>query len=198
MKTEAHILRMAREKRSFRLSDAVLAGVDPEAIRRLAREGRLRRVGRDVYSLPLLDAASPQTLAEVARRAPKGIVCLLSALRFHGLARVRPTEVWLALDRRLGIPLIDVVPVRFVRTSGPSLADGIEEHEIEQVRVRVTTPARTVVDCFKFRNKIGLDVTLAALKDYRRVKKGSPDEIWRLAELLRMSNVIRPYWAWLL
>lgn len=198
MKSEARLLELARRKRLFRLSEAIAAGVHPEDVRRLTRQGKLTRVGRGLYKLASGEATEAHTLAEVATRVPKGIVCLLTALRFHGLGVEQPREVWLALDRRLGIPHVDFVPLRIVRTSGAALTVGIEEHEIEQVRVRITSPARTIVDCFKFRNKIGLDVALEALKDYRRLEKGTADEIWAHAEALRMANVIRPYWAWLL
>jgi predicted transcriptional regulator of viral defense system len=125
---------------------------------------------------------------------PKGIACLLTALRFHALGTQHPREVWLAVDRRAAIPKLDVAPVRIVRMSGAALTAGIEEHDVEGVAVRVTSPARTVVDCFKFRNKIGVDVAVEALRDYRRLKKGTIDELWRQADQLRMTRVIRPYW----
>ena len=102
--------------------------------------------------------------------------------------------MWLAVDRRAGIPRVDLTPVRVVRISGAALSTGIDQHEIEGVLVRVTSSARTVVDCFKFRNKIGIDVAVEALRDYRRLRKGTADELWRQAERLRMAKVIRPYW----
>jgi predicted transcriptional regulator of viral defense system len=102
--------------------------------------------------------------------------------------------VWLAVDRRAGIPKIDFAPVRIVRISGAALTAGIDEHDIEHVTVRITSPARTVVDCFKFRNKIGIDVAVEALREYRRLRKGTVDELWRQAGRLRMTKVMRPYW----
>jgi len=102
--------------------------------------------------------------------------------------------VWLAIDRRAGTPRVDFTPVRMIRISGAALASGIEEHNVDGVRVRVTSPARTVVDCFKFRNKIGVDVAVESLRDYRRLRKGTVDELWRQADRLRMARVIRPYW----
>ena len=134
------------------------------------------------------------TLAEVAKRVPKGIVCLLTALRFHAIGTQHAREVWLAVDRRAGVPRIDVAPIRVVRLSGAALTAGIDEREIEGVTVRITSPARTVVDCFKFRNKIGVDVAVEALRDYRRMRKGTVDDLWRQADQLRMTRVIRPYW----
>jgi hypothetical protein len=98
------------------------------------------------------------------------------------------------VDRRAAIPKLDVVPVRIVRVTGAALTAGVEEHEIEGVGVRVTNPARTVVDCFKFRNKTGVDVAIEALRDYRRLRKGAADELWRQVDQLRMTRVMRPYW----
>lgn len=178
----------------FRLKEAKALGLHPEQIRRLTRQGLLTRLGRGLYAPATAEPSEYHTLAEVAKRAPKGIICLLTALRFHALGTQHPREVWLAVDRRAAIPKLDVVPVRVVRMSGAALTAGIEEHEIEGVTVRVTSPARTVVDSFKFRNKIGVDVAVEALKDYRRLRKGTVDQLWQYADQLRMTRVIRPYW----
>src|SRR5437773_4259788 len=194
MESQERVLRMARKKRLFRLSEATAAGVHPEYVRRLTRQGQLTRVGRGLYALPTLEPTEHHTLAEVAKRVPKAVFCLLTALRFHGLGTQNPCEVWLAVDRRAGVPRIDFTPVRVVRISGAALSTGIDEHEVERVRVRITSPARTVVDCFKFRNRIGIDVAVEALRDYRRLRKGTADELWRQAVRLRMAKVIRPYW----
>lgn len=113
-----------------------------------------------MYALPSLEPTEHHTLAEVAKRVPKAIFCLLTALRFHGLGTQNPRDVWLAVDRRAGTPRLDFTPLRIFRASGVALTDGIEEHDIEHVRLRITSPARTVVDCFKFRNKIGIDVAV--------------------------------------
>jgi predicted transcriptional regulator of viral defense system len=102
--------------------------------------------------------------------------------------------VWLAVDRRAGIPRVDFARIRLVRISGAALTSGVDEHSIERVAVRITNPARTVVDCFKFRNKIGIDVAVEALREYRRLRKGTADELWRQADRLRMTRVMRPYW----
>lgn len=178
----------------FRLKEARALGLHPEQIRRLTRQGHLTRLGRGLYAPATAEPGEYHTLAEVAKRVPRGIVCLLTALRFHALGTQHPREVWLAVDRRAAIPKLDVVPVRIVRMSGAALTTGIEEHQVEGVTVRVTSPARTVVDCFKFRNKIGVDVAVEALRDYRRMKAGTVDELWHQADRLRMTRVIRPYW----
>jgi predicted transcriptional regulator of viral defense system len=194
MLPERRLVRLARKRRLFRLSEAVAAGVHPEYVRRLTRSGELTRVGRGLYALSAIEPTEHHTLAEVARRVPKGVFCLLTALRFHGLGTQNPREVWLAVDRRAGIPRVDFTPVRIVRISGAALTGGIEEHDVDGVRIRITSPARTVVDCFRFRNRIGIDVALEALRDYRRLRKGAVDELWHEADRLRMSRVMRPYW----
>lgn len=194
MQPNTRVRQIARKKRLFRLSEAVAAGVHPEYVRRLTRQGELTRVGRGLYTLVTAEATEHHTLAEVSKRVPKGVFCLLTALRVHGLGTQNPREVWLAIDRRAGIPRVDFTPVRIVRISGAALTSGIDEHSVDGVRVRVTSPARTVVDCFKFRNKIGIDVAVEALRDYRRLRKGTVDELWRQADRLRMTRVIRPYW----
>lgn len=183
-----------RNKGVFRLAEARALGLHPEQVRRLTRQGELTRLGRGLYAPASAAPTEHHTLAEVAKRVPRGIVCLLTALRFHGIGNQHPREVWLAVDRRAGVPRIDVAPVRVVRLSGAALTTGIDEHEVEGVAVRVTSPARTVVDCFRFRNKIGVDVAVEALRDYRRLRTGTVDELWRQAELLRMARVMRPYW----
>ena len=188
------VLVLARQKGLFRLSEAVAAGVHPEYVRRLATTGQLTRVGRGLYALPVQQATEHLTLAEIAKRVPKGIVCLLTALRFHGMGTQNPREVWLAIDRRAGIPRVDFAPVRLVRISGAALTSGVDEHKIERVPVRITSPARTVVDCFKFRSSVGVDVAVEALREYRRLRKGTADELWRQAKRLRMAKVVRPYW----
>src|SRR5229473_6542102 len=166
MQSQARILRLARKKRLFRLSEAAAAGIHPESVRRLTRKGKLTRVGRGLYALPSLEPSEHHSLAEITKRVPKGVFCLLTALRFHGLGTQNPREVWLAVDRRAGIPRVDFTPVRTIRISGAALTDGIEPHTVEGVQMRVTSPARTVVDCFKFRKKIGVDVAVEALRDY--------------------------------
>lgn len=178
----------------FRLAEARAAGLHPEQVRRLTRQGELTRLGRGLYAPATFAPSEHHTLAEVAKRVPRGRVCLLTALRFHAIGTQHPREVWLAVDRRAGVPRLDVVDIRVVRVSGAALTAGIDEHDIEGVTVRVTSPARTVVDCFRFRNKIGLDVAVEALRDYRLLRRGTVDELWNQADQLRMTRVMRPYW----
>ncbi len=183
-----------KRKRLFTLREAVQSGYHPETVRRLAEQGQIVRVGRGLYAASNAKPTEHHSLAAIAARVPKGIVSLLTALRFHNLGTQNPREVWIAVDRRAGIPKIDFMPVRVIRVSGIALTTGIDEHYIEGVPVRITSPARTVVDCFKFRNKIGIDVAVEALRDYRRLRKGTADELWLQADRLRMTKVMRPYW----
>lgn len=163
------------------------------ALTRAVRRGQLERIGRGVYGLPARPVSAHGTLAEASLRVPKGVICLLSALRFHGLTTQAPFEVWLAIDNKAATPRLDYPPLRLVRFSGPALSEGIEKHRIDGVTVRVTCVAKTVADCFKYRNKIGLDVALEALREAWAARRISSDELWRYATIDRVANVMRPY-----
>ena len=194
MSAPAQVIRkLALQKGLVRLRDAQAHGVHPEYLRRLASRGELARVGRGLYALPNAEITEHHSLAEVGARVPQGVICLLTALRFHGLGSQNPKKVWLAIDRKAALPRLKYPPVRIVRFAKPALTQGVEERRIEGVRVRVTTPARTVVDCFKYRNKIGLDVALEALRAYRRRKDFKLDETWKYATLQRVARVMKPY-----
>lgn len=187
------ILDLAAERGLIRPRDLTERGLPTVALTRLVRQGRLQRVGRGLYALPNRPVSENGALAEVARKHPQAIVCLLSALRFHDLTTQSPFEVWLAIPNKARAPKMDYPPLRIVRFSGAALTRGVEDHVIDGVPVRVTGVARTVTDCFKFRNKIGLDVALEALQEAWRAKRVSMDELWRYATLCRVANVMRPY-----
>ena len=188
------LAKVAGSRQAFRLAEAREAGVHPEVLRRLAARGELVRLSRGLYALPGADATEHHSLATVATRVPAAVICLLSALRFHGLGTQHPRDIWIAIDRTRAVPKPRDLPLRVVRISPGLLAFGIDAHTIEGVKVRVTSPARTVADCFKFRNRVGVDVAIEALRDYLRTRKGTPDDLWQCAERLRVLNVIRPYW----
>ncbi len=173
--------------------DLVLLGIPRVSLTRAVRRGQLERVGRGLYGLPGRQVSVHGSLAEVARRVPKGVVCLLSALRFHGLATQAPFEVWLAIENKSIAPKLDYPPLRIVRFSGAALTEGVEERDVDGVTVRVTGVAKTVADCFKYRNKIGLDVALEALREAWREKRMTSDDLWRYAKICRVANVMRPY-----
>ena len=176
-----------------RSRDLEYAGVSRTQLRRLIERGLIERVGRGLYGLPGAARTERHHLAEAARRVPGGVVCLLSALRFHGLTTQNPFEVWMAIDRKAWRPRLEHPPLRLVHLSGPALREGVEEHDVGGVVVRVFSAAKTVADCFKFRNKIGADVAVEALRDYRRLHPKRLEAVWRFAEVDRVTRVILPY-----
>ncbi|MDO3377125.1 type IV toxin-antitoxin system AbiEi family antitoxin domain-containing protein [Geoalkalibacter halelectricus] len=189
----ATILDLARKLGVLRVRDLTSRGIHPEYLRRLCRQGLMVRTGRGLYMAADADISEHHTLAQAAKMVPHGIVCLLSALRFHDIGTQNPHEVWMALERTSARPCIEYPSLRVVRFSGQALTEGVKEHVIEGVTVKVTSPARTVADCFKYRNKIGLDVALEALKECRRNRRCEIDDLWRYAKLCRVANIMRPY-----
>jgi len=187
------LIDLVRSQGLIRPRDLLPLGIPRVSLTRAVRRGQLERLGRGLYGLPGRAVSAHGTLAEVARRVPKGMICLLSALRFHGLTTQAPFEVWLAIDNKATAPRLDYPPLRIVRFSGAALAEGVEEHVVDGVTVRVTGVAKTVADCFKYRNKIGLDVALEALREAWREKRMTSDDLWRYARICRVANVIRPY-----
>lgn len=187
------VLELARGTGVLRPRDLDAQGIPRIYLRRLVRQGVLQQVGRGLYTLADTEVSELRTLAEASKLVPQGIVCLLSALRFHELTTQGPFQVWMALHPKAWAPRPNGPPLRIVRMSGAALESGIETYQIEGVSIRVYNSAKTVADCFKFRNKIGLDVALEALRDYRRAHPDGMDELWRYAKICRVSNVMRPY-----
>ncbi|PKO20288.1 MAG: transcriptional regulator [Chloroflexi bacterium HGW-Chloroflexi-1] len=184
---------LVRQQGILRPRDLVARNLPGAYLGRLAQEGRVERVGRGLYRSRAVELTEQHTLAEVCRRVPQGVVCLLSALRFHNLTTQSPAEVWLALSNTARVPKLDLLPLRVVRFGTAARTVGVEEHLVEGVPVRVYDPAKTVVDCFKFRNKIGLEAALEALHASWRERRFTMDQIWRYAAICRMTNVMRPY-----
>lgn len=187
------VLELGRRFGVIRASEVRTLGIHSEYLRRLCAEGKLTRTGRGLYMLPDFDLTAHHGLAEAGKAVPPGVICLLSALRFHELGTQLPREVWIAIDRRAARPRAQIPPMRIMRFSGPALAQGVELHRIEGVAVKIYSPAKTVADCFKYRNKIGLDVALEALREALRDRKCTMDQIWRYAKICRVSEVMRPY-----
>ncbi len=187
------LIDLVRNQGLIRPRDLAPLGIPRVSLTRAVRRGELERIGRGLYGLPGRPVSAHGSLAEVARRVPKGVVCLLSALRFHGLTTQAPFEVWLAIENKAIAPKLDYPPLRIVRFSGAALTEGVEEHVVDGVTVRVTGVAKTVADCFKYRNKIGLDVALEALREAWREKCMTSDDLWRYAKICRVANVMRPY-----
>ena len=187
------ILALAKRKGILRVKDLRAAHIHPEYLRRLCEKGALIRVARGLYMPADAQPTANVSLAQAARRVPHGIVCLLSALRFHEIGTVNPFEVWIALARDVRRPQVEYPPLRTMRFSGKALTEGVERHRIEGVRVTIYSPAKTVADCFKYRNKIGLDVAIEALRDCLRSRKCTRDQLWQYAKICRMTEVMRPY-----
>jgi predicted transcriptional regulator of viral defense system len=175
------------------MRDVTSLGIHPEYVRRLHQEGHLVRIGRGIY-VPAHTELSPHLALAVASKAvPRGVACLLTALHFHQIGTQLPSEVWLAVDRSAARPRIAYPPLRIVRFSALALSTGVETHTVENVAVKVYTPAKTVADCFKYRHKIGLDIGLEALRECVRERRCTFDELWHYARICRVANVMRPY-----
>jgi predicted transcriptional regulator of viral defense system len=187
------LIDLARSHGLIRPCDLLPLGISRVSLTRAVRRGQLERVGRGLYGLPGREVSAQGALAEVALRVPNGVVCLLSALRFHGLTTQAPFEVWLAIENKATRPKLVYPPLRIVRFSGAALTEGVEEHVVDGVTVRITSVAKTVADCFKYRNKIGLDVALEALREAWHEKRMTSDDIWHYAKVCRVANVMRPY-----
>ena len=190
---EQAILALVKQRPLLRARDLVEHHLPTVVLSRLVAAGKLERVARGVYSLPGRRLSEHRSLAEVALRVPRGVVCLLSALRVHGIGTQAPFEVWLAIPQRAPVPRFDQPTARVVRMSGAALTEGIERIRVEGVEVPVFNAAKTVADCFKYRNKIGLDVALEALRDGWSQRKLTMDALWHYATVNRVANVMRPY-----
>lgn len=177
--------------------DLKAQGIPREYLWQLQQKGLLERAGRGIYRQPNWEVTENHSLVEAAQRVPRGVICLLSALRFHGLTTQTPFEVWVAIDHKAHRPKGSsdehLTPLNIVRFSGQALREGIEEYTIEGVTVKIYGAAKTVADCFKYRNKIGVDVAVGALHDCWQKRRASADELWRYAKICRVANVIRPY-----
>lgn len=177
----------------LRPRDVVAAGVPAWAVYELLKDGTAERVGRGLYALAKGKMTENRSYLEAIKLIPKGIICLLSALRLHKLTMQNPHEIWVAIDRRAWKPRIKKPRVRILRFSGEALTTGVERKVIEGAPVAVTNVPRTIADCFKYRNKIGLDAALEALHDGWKQKRFTVDEIWRYAKLCRVTKVMMPY-----
>lgn len=184
---------LLRHRQLLRLRDLRTAGINAETMARLVREGVVIRPARGLYQLADSVPDARHSLAEASALAPKAVVCLTSALQFHELTLQMPSVIWMAIERTGWKPKVDYPLLRFVRFSGRALTDGVERHRIEGVEVPVFDPAKTVVDCFRYRNKIGLDIALEGLREGLRRRRVTPDQLWAYAHSARVWSVMRPY-----
>ena len=188
-----HALDLLKSRGMLRLKNFVAEGVGPETLARLVREEAVVRLARGLYQLPDARIEAAHSLAEAAVLVPKGVICLISALQYHELTLQMPAAVWMAIERTAWRPKIDYLRIRFVRFTGPALKDGVVRHLIEGVAVPITNPAKSIVDCFRYRGKVGLDVAMEGLREGLRRGRCTPDELWRHARTARVWSVMRPY-----
>lgn len=186
-------LRLARRVQGVSPRDLAAARIHRQVLTRLVAEGRIERIARGVYRLPKQPITEHHGLALAAAAVPQGAICLLSALQFHRVGTQLPSQVWIAIDRKAWRPKLKHPPLRIVRFTGKALTTGIESHRLEGRVVRVYRLAKTVADCFKYRNKIGLDVALEALAEGWRKRRFTMDELDRYAAVCRVRRVMRPY-----
>jgi predicted transcriptional regulator of viral defense system len=187
------VFNLIKQEGAIRPRDLEARGLSRHHLWWLYQAGLLNRVGRGIYVPKDADPTEMQTLAEASKRFPQGVICLLSALRFHGLTAQAPSAIWMAIDTKARLPKEDQMVMKFVRFSGKALAAGIEQHQLGGITIQVFNPAKTVSDCFKYRNKIGLDVALEALKDGLKQNRCSMDDLWGYAQICRVQNVMKPY-----
>jgi predicted transcriptional regulator of viral defense system len=181
------------QKGPVRARDLDEAGIPRTYLKRLCDGGVLEQVDRGLYRLADAPVTELSSLAEVATRVPHSIVCLLSALQVHGLTTEAPHAVWVLIDRHARAPKLAYPQLEVVRASGAARTHGIELRVIDGVKVQLTTPAKTVADCFRFRRRVGIEVALEALKDYLKNRKGSIDALVAAAQADRIYAFMRPY-----
>lgn len=187
------VLGLVRRKGLLRASELDAIGVPRVVLTRLATAGLLEKPARGLYRLADAHASEHDSLVQIATKAPQAVFCLLTALQFHQLTTQLPRQIWIGMPRGSHAPRIKYPPVKMVQFTGDAYLEGVEIVKRDGVALRVYGVAKTVADCFKHRNKIGLDVALEALKEVRASNKASVDEIWRYAKICRVANVMRPY-----
>ncbi|WP_421694423.1 type IV toxin-antitoxin system AbiEi family antitoxin domain-containing protein [Aestuariivirga sp.] len=189
----AQALKLLKTCPMMRLKDFAARGIAPETLARLVRDGEVVRPARGLYQLADSSGDAARILAEASVLVPKGVICLTSALQFHELTLQMPSAVWMAIDRTAWRPKIDYPPIRFVRFTGPSLTEGVERHSVDGVEVAITNPARTIVDCFRYRAKVGLDVALEGLREGLRQRKVTSDQLWTYGTKGKVWSTMKPY-----
>ena len=186
-------LRVIRRLGIVRPTQLEAHGIPRSRLYRLVGKGLIERQARGIYTASEHPVTAEHTLATVAKQVPGGVFCLLTALRFHELTTQAPAEVWIALPEKARKPRLDHPRLRVTRFSGPALTEGIETYRVEGVDVHLYSPAKTVADCFKYRNKVGIDVAIEALRDFTRRHRGGATELARYARICRVSRVMQPY-----
>lgn len=193
MSQSDQLLELASQLRMLRAADVRARGWSPQLMLSLHQAGKLQRVARGLYSLPEAEINEHQVLMEVCQRVPRAVLCLLTALQFHDIGSQMPHEVWIALPEATKAPALDYPTLRITRLRGEAYSAGIETVTAHGATIRVYSVAKTVTDCFKFRNKVGLDVALEALKDAWRSRKFTMAELQHFARINRVERVMQPY-----
>lgn len=193
MNRQQQILELVRDKGIVQAKDLEAAGISRNYLYRMHKEGLLKKTGVGLYTLPTAPITEASSLAEVAKRIPNAVVSLLSALSHHGMTTQIPHEIWLTIPRGSWRPDVAYPPLNVSYVSEPAYSFGIEEHIMNGVTVKIYSPAKTVADCFKFRNKVGLDVAIEGLREAWRSRKVTMDELVEAAAIDRVSRVMRPY-----
>lgn len=193
MGRQKQILELARKKGIIRAEDVEAVGISRNYLYRMHKEGLLEKSAVGLYTLPEAPVTENSSLAEVAKRLPHAVICLISALSYHEITTQIPREIWLTIPRGSWRPDVEYPPLNLTYVSGPAYSFGIQEHVINGVAVKIYSPAKTVADCFKFRNKIGLDVAIEALREAWRSRKVTMDELVEAAGIDRVSKIMRPY-----
>jgi len=193
VKDKERILKIAGRLGVTTAADVEAVGISRNHLYELCKAGKIERTARGLYRIPGALSTEHGVLIEVAKRVPKGVVCLLSALRFHDLTTQNPHEVWITVPRGGWRPHMDYPPLNLTYVSGESYTFGIREHTVQGIAIKVYTPAKTVADCFKFRNKVGLDVAIEALREVWRTRLASMDDLAEAANVCRVFTVMRPY-----
>ncbi|RTE86573.1 MULTISPECIES: type IV toxin-antitoxin system AbiEi family antitoxin domain-containing protein [Gammaproteobacteria] len=193
MKTKEQVILEALEKGPMRTSELEILGVSRATITRLTQNGSIERIARGLYQKPAAEFDENQQLVEVCKQVPRGVICLLSALQFYNISTELPFQTWLAIEGKSRAPAINYPPIRICRFTGESYHKGIEEVPTASGVIRIYSPAKTVADCFKYRNKIGKDVAIMALKDCYEQRLATINELNHFANICRVNRVMRPY-----
>ena len=196
MKSLTHtdlVLKLAKNKGVIRSLDLKEKGIPRIILTRLKAKGLLEKIGWGLYKLKNANYSEHESLIMIAAKVPQAVFCLLTALQFYGLTTQLPRKVWIAMLQKSHVPKIDYPPIKMVLYSGKAFSSGVESYKKRKVTIRVYSIEKTIVDCFKHRNKIGIDVAIEALKDAKEKQKVSTEKLWKFAKICRVTNVMRPY-----
>lgn len=195
MDKKQKVLKLAKSKGYIRPKDVEKYGISKQYLYLLYKENKIIKISRGIYSLPEEPDTAHLTLMEAAKKVPAGVFSLISALSFHELTTQLSYVIWMTLPKKTHRqkPSFDYPPLELTYVSEPAFSYGIEKHLIKGVNLQIYSPAKTIADCFKFRNRVGLDVAIEALKDCLKQNKATRDEIYKASKICRVWNIIRPY-----